>query len=78
MGDLGQGRCVFYILFGMGVHLYMAPVLSKVFVHQHQAHRNFFLTYVNTDFQFIGKGQSLKPVAKDNNAGHFLITRVDY
>lgn len=38
------GLILLYILLGRSIYLYMAPVPSKIFVHQQQAHNNFFLT----------------------------------
>ena len=49
-------------------HLFLPKYLS---IHQQQGHSNFFLTEVYVDFQFVGKSQSLKPIAKANNAGYF-------
>ena len=70
------GLILFYILTGMGVYLYVAPIPSKIFVHQQQAHNNFFLTYIKSNFPFGDKGQSLKPVAKEKSSEYFKIYKV--
>ena len=72
------GLTLFYILIGMDVYLYMAPIPSEILVHQQQAHNNFFLTYVKSNFPSGDKGQSLKPVAKENSSEYFKIYKVIY
>ena len=59
-----------------GLYLYVAPIPSKIFVHQQQAHNNFFLTYIKSNFPFGDKGQSLKPVAKEKSSEYFKIYKV--
>ena len=45
---------------------------QNIYVCQQQAHSNFFTTWVNTNFQLGKRGESLKLVAKRNNAGYFF------